>query len=446
MRFDIGRVHHGEAGRQPQTDMTDYVFLGPTLPLDEARNVLPAEYLPPAGRGDIYRIGLSRPRAIGIIDGYFGDRPSVLHKEILWALSLGIHVYGAASMGALRAAEMAPFGMRGVGRVFEAYRSGELTDDDEVAVAHAPAELQFEQLSVAMVNVRRTLAAASDAGVIAVAARGRCEAIAKKMFFADRTYDGILAAMEQAGIAGTARLRDWIATGSIDQKALDAKDMLEAMKADMADHVAVGGGFVNTIFWDRLIRELAREPVSLEANSEVEIVLDELRLSPKDYARAFEGALLQELVSNGFPPNRHTRVAVDSLNELRAKYGLMASGIGAVELLPLASNEQSTLEVLARIAPVAERGLVSVVIKSGQYNRLLQRGLDKRRCLANDRAPYSTEEIRQSFEIHFREIGGVPDDLDQWARTLGFASEADLGRAVIREVRYKGALVAKDSG
>ena len=44
-----------------------------------------------------------RPRAIGIIDGYFQQVPSVWHKEILWAMAQGVHVFGSASMGALRA-------------------------------------------------------------------------------------------------------------------------------------------------------------------------------------------------------------------------------------------------------------------------------------------------------------------------------------------------------
>ena len=54
------------------------------------------------------------PGAIGVIDGYFDGVPSVWHKEILWALSQGIRVFGGASMGALRAAELDGFGMTGV--------------------------------------------------------------------------------------------------------------------------------------------------------------------------------------------------------------------------------------------------------------------------------------------------------------------------------------------
>lgn len=40
----------------------------------------------------------------------------------------------------LRAAELHSFGMEGVGRILESYRDGILTDDDEVALVHGPAD------------------------------------------------------------------------------------------------------------------------------------------------------------------------------------------------------------------------------------------------------------------------------------------------------------------
>ena len=93
------------------------VFVGPTLCPQE----LPADddfvVLPPVAQGDVYRTAQSRPQAIGIVDGYFEGALSVWHKEILWAMAEGIHVFGSASMGALRAAELHPFGMVGVWRI-----------------------------------------------------------------------------------------------------------------------------------------------------------------------------------------------------------------------------------------------------------------------------------------------------------------------------------------
>src|SRR4051812_32650349 len=123
--------------------MSAFVFLGPSLPASEASQVLEATYLPPVQQGDILRLLERKPKFIGIIDGYFETVPAVWHKEILFAMSSGVHVFGAASMGALRAAELHPFGMVGVGTIFEWYRDGMVSGDDEVAIRHGPAELGY---------------------------------------------------------------------------------------------------------------------------------------------------------------------------------------------------------------------------------------------------------------------------------------------------------------
>ncbi len=129
--------------------MTALVFIGPTLSHEQASEVREIECLAPVRQGDIYRaVTRHRPRVIGIVDGSFQHVASVWHKEILWAMAQGVHVFGSASMGALRAAELHCFGMRGVGRIFAAYLSGVFEpdsgeifeDDDEVAVIHGPLE------------------------------------------------------------------------------------------------------------------------------------------------------------------------------------------------------------------------------------------------------------------------------------------------------------------
>ena len=80
--------------------MSAVIFTGPTLSAVDARMVLEADYRPPAAEGDVYRAAQAHPHLIGIIDGYFERIPAVWHKEILWAMSHGIHVFGAGSMGA----------------------------------------------------------------------------------------------------------------------------------------------------------------------------------------------------------------------------------------------------------------------------------------------------------------------------------------------------------
>ena len=160
---------------------------------------------------DRYRAARSRPFAIGLIDGVFHAQPSVWHKEILWALSEGIHVLGAASMGALRAAETDAFGTLGVGRIYEGYRDGGLEDDDEVALLHGPAETGWLPLSEPLVNLRATLQAAQAAGVLAAADAQRMLDAARSLYYPSRSLEGALAVALEQGMASAAAqaLRAW---------------------------------------------------------------------------------------------------------------------------------------------------------------------------------------------------------------------------------------------
>ena len=183
--------------------MSVYVFLGPTLPAAEARGILDAVYLPPVEQGDILRLLPEKPRAIGIVDGRFQFVPSVWHKEILAALAQGVHVFGASSMGALRAAELWQFGMTGAGEIFERFRDGSLEDDDEVAVVHATAEHAYRETSDAMVNIRDACEAAARAGAIGESTGTTLIAIAKSLYFAERTWVRTCELAAESGIRGS---------------------------------------------------------------------------------------------------------------------------------------------------------------------------------------------------------------------------------------------------
>lgn len=245
--------------------MTTCVFVGPTLAAAEAAEILDATFLPPVKLGDVYRsVARLRPRAIGIVDGYFQWIPSVWHKEILWAMDEGVRVFGAASMGALRAAELAPFGMHGVGRVFEAYRDGRLhgpdecvfEDDDEVAVVHGPAENGYVAASDAMVNIRCTLARAAAEGIIAEETRRVLVAAAKADFFPDRSYASLLVKGRANGLPGheLTQLKRWLPHGRLDQKRLDAVALLETMRDFIATDTPPTRSeftFERTTYWER---------------------------------------------------------------------------------------------------------------------------------------------------------------------------------------------------
>jgi hypothetical protein len=205
------------------------VFLGPTLPLGEAKARLAARYLPPAAMGDVLALlSRQRPRALALVDGHFEHTAAVWHKELLYALERGVAVYGAASMGALRAAELHPFGMVGVGVIYRAYRRGALSADDEVAVSHGPAELGYPRFSEALVNLRHGLGRAAAAGAITERTRARLVALARARFFRERSWPELLVDGRTAGVpaAQLTRLAAFVARATPDLKADDARRLL----------------------------------------------------------------------------------------------------------------------------------------------------------------------------------------------------------------------------
>jgi hypothetical protein len=237
--------------------MTIFVFAGPSL--DRADAGVPGlTYLPPAAEGDIYRAARQGPRAIALIDGYFEAQPAVWHKEILWAMSEGIHVFGAASMGALRASELWSFGMVGVGAIYRAYRRGVLTDDAEVAVLHGPAELGYPSVTQALVNVRANLSRARAKGVLSNAARRRVLQSAASVYYKDRSWERIVEAAVGNGLAveEAATLKQWLKKSGIDLKRRDAGALIRLLKVREAafdQPLQVSYEFEDTTFWRDLI-------------------------------------------------------------------------------------------------------------------------------------------------------------------------------------------------
>jgi len=170
------------------------VFLGPSLAAREARRIARCTVLPPARQGDVWRALALRPAAIALVDGVFESTPSVWHHELLDALDAGVAVFGGASMGALRAAELAPSGMVGVGRIFGWYRDGVIDGDDEVALLHVGPEFDHHPLTLPLVNVRRAAELATQAGAITKRESSLLVAAAAGIFYKKRTWPAVLAA------------------------------------------------------------------------------------------------------------------------------------------------------------------------------------------------------------------------------------------------------------
>ncbi len=92
-------------------------------------------------------------------------------------------------MGALRAAECAPFGFVPLGTVAKWYTHGVIDGDDEVAVLTHPQSHQA--LSVALVNVRYVCWLARRRGLIERSESDSLIARSSDVFYMDRTWQDV---------------------------------------------------------------------------------------------------------------------------------------------------------------------------------------------------------------------------------------------------------------
>lgn len=223
------------------SDRAQVVFLGPSLSREEAVALLPeAIFLPPAAMGDV--LGATRryrPHAIGLVDGTFLQNMSVFHKELLYAMDGGAWVLGSSSMGALRAAECAPYGMLGVGEIFEGFASGKLENDADVALTHSDESSGFRPLSDAMVTIRAVLIATAAEGLIGDDLSNELIRRQEQRWFPERRLaDSLVDAVELGvGAQEVGFLREFFKTRTreLDPKRRDAIALLEKMRNLPAD-------------------------------------------------------------------------------------------------------------------------------------------------------------------------------------------------------------------
>lgn len=146
-------------------------------------------YLPPASRGDIEN-AVEQFDALLLIDGVFHHDLAPSPKEV-YAACRQIRMFGAASMGALRAAECWPFGMTPLGIIARWYISEVIDGDDEVAVLVHP-ERQHA-LTVPSVNVRYVARLAQRRGILDGDEAHRLVLEGRGVFYMDRSWEDVVA-------------------------------------------------------------------------------------------------------------------------------------------------------------------------------------------------------------------------------------------------------------
>lgn len=417
-----------------------FVFLGPSLPVEEAKAHLDAVYLPPVEQGDVYSLLPRDPRVILIVDGYFENRPAVWHKEILYAMAKGVHVIGASSMGALRAAELDAFGMEGVGEVYEWYRTGVLEADDEVAVRHASSADGFLNLSVALVNIRKTLQRAVEDGVISEDSRRKIIGDMRATFYPERTYENLLRRAE--GVLPRTeweRLGPFLSRNRVDLKKQDAVLALKKVRAMVESGVPpkeVAFDFLNTVWFDRLTSQKVIKPEDGPGSlSELGVVVY-ANLHLPDFVQMVESAMTRHLAvqwarTNGIVVSDQDIQA--AANEFRRARGLQAPGAAAQWLLRNNVSEDDFAAILEELALekkiraffnlYMDRPILNALKLAGKFpetleayaqreKRIGEAGLDR---FAGDGRARVEVLAKRFFELRRQP---VPEDLREYCRKI----------------------------
>lgn len=422
--------------------MTNYIFTGPTIQEEDARQWLEAVYLPPVSQGDIINLLQYKPQVIGIIDGYFDSVPAVWHKEILLSLSQGVTVVGGASMGALRAAELHTFGMIGVGEIFEWYRDGLIEADDEVAVQHAPAEFGYRPFNEALVNVRKTLQAAVAAGVIVQETAEKLIEIGRNLPYWQRTYPVLFRLGQGQGVpaAETARLEAFVAGEAVDLKRQDAVALLKYIAQPGLDSQTEveaerpSFSLNETVFLGRLIdrdRQLnGFGEVPLTAND----LVNYLRFEQAEFfelkARAVTNSLALDyarqlgLTVNETDIERET-AAFKQKNKLERETAFEAWRQRNQLSLAEFENLMADLALIRKVRDIydnltSSRTLLRQLRLENQYETMLPAAREKAAVLQESYAPPDVS-LKELIRVYFAEKGqAVPDDMNDYATQLGF--------------------------
>ncbi len=365
-------------------------------------------------------------------------------------------------MGALRAAELATFGMVGVGWIFEQFDGGVLTDDDEVAIVHASAEDDYRPGSEAMVNIRRTLDAAQSDGIVGAADAVELTARAKAKFYPDRCWPQVIAdAADVCGPPVATALKEWLRTGRVDQKRRDALELLELLGNSSPEPVSVSWRFNHTVYWNELIgssildvRSAPVEPDARDHGVEVsaEAILDELRLDHGAFTSAYRSAMIRAMAkllaaSLGLHPDDQTVASV-------AQRHFAAQGIGSAQDLQawqvanhlsphdtdrIAAAEARFEQVTLRLSALTMETLVDYLRWNGQSAGLIARARRKQDmlCAFGIETPTFEDAQTDAASVYTRwfEANGVPEpaDVDAWARESGYGDIHRFRRMLLRE-------------
>lgn len=427
--------------------MLAVVFAGPSLARTDVKTT-GVMIEPPAVAGDVYAAVANGAQVIGLIDAKFESEQTVRHDELLYALHAGVHVFGAASMGALRAVECESFGMRGHGRIYDLYHSQEIDGDHEVAVNFGPAELGWPSLSVPMVNVRSTLENAVRKGHLNDSETEVVLKVASSIYYKDLTWETIQVGLTNKSLRS--KLALLIPECYVDQKARDAEALLGVLEEFVSHDVppfVPPFDFKPTVFWDDFAEEQSHRTQKLPGNDRD--VLDELRLEPVRYSelllRAFarRAALVGDWDAelNGDLETFRTELGLVTGHSFRE--WLAENRTDEIEFSRFLNADTDLERALEEAAPGLERDILDELRAEDQFSLLDARATEKR-SLVHDRSAAKMPQEFAGFDLkdllvwfyRSRRVSADFNNPDEVARSLGLRDQKALHVLLRREFEY----------
>jgi hypothetical protein len=209
------------------------VYSGLTLRQADVTRILPrAKLHPPAKQFDLLADIREGVHAVLIVDGVFHQTPAVSPTEIMDALRRGLLVYGCSSMGALRAAELYPYGMRGIGKIYEWIRREPAFRDDYPGQVFSTEGDTIRPLSFTHVDFVFNLQELSRRGRLEDADRELLERLSRDTYYPDRTLARVVHELRTVR-PDLVPLATHALTAMGSQKRRDALKALQALKSHL---------------------------------------------------------------------------------------------------------------------------------------------------------------------------------------------------------------------
>ncbi|WP_162197947.1 TfuA-like protein [Pseudoalteromonas rubra] len=339
---------------------------------------------PPCKIGDVFNSVEAGAEVIIMIDGYFEHTPAVWHKEVLYALERGVTVFGASSMGALRACELAAFGMIGVGAIYQQYATGVLEDDDEVAVSHLDASSGYQCVSDAMVSIRYGIDLAIDAQVLEAQFGKQLIARCKSQYYPLRNWESVFADAIELGLENEQlyAFKDFIHNNDTDLKAIDAREVLHKAYdyITSSEKLPVNNVRLNrTVFWHHL-ESVAKKAQPLCGHEVTEKrLLDHIKITNNDVRQV---ALIWALVNVVFEKLPLQKMSdQQAFEQFRYRHGLTTAqavkqflsdkSLSQQECLALAHREAKVRQVARFYRTEMDASLIEATKYCGQFNELM---------------------------------------------------------------------------